>query len=386
MTIKFFADVNSKKIYTSDPSSVSTLENSFFGKREGQTLFLSPIEALYLIDVRKAICVETNTNKEVDFNFLASKFLENSLSKYFAYCAWRERGLIARDLNFQELKNYNRNPVINYEGKKLETYKIKSKAFFYKDSLIAVLQNSKELRDLYLKYWFGQYGLYKADQKGSVMKLDIFETIFLARHFGLKIENYSLEQIFKIAKSHISDFEKFYQIYEDWRLNGFILKTGFKFGTHFRVYFPTQANYEHSKHVLEVFSKERSQIIYRWARAIRVAHSVKKTFIFAIEGQKKEIKKLLRPKYTHFVLYSRKNGTIAKPTTDKPSYLMLCLSEFDYISGKILAGAIEECKAFGLGLVLAIADRESSTTFYLVNRINIPQSNYEYYQLEWFLP
>ncbi|MEM3362151.1 MAG: tRNA-intron lyase [Candidatus Anstonellaceae archaeon] len=392
MAIKIFVDTQAKKIYCSDPSSISILQKGFFGKIENKKLILSTIEALYLMDVRNAVCIDEKTNKELDFNFFLKNFLEKrDLIKYFTYCAWRERGLIARDIKFENLKNYKKSPVIRYEGKSMSIKKLDCSAYFDANSLISILTDLKEAKKLYFTYWFGQYGLYKSEEKGSIMKLDIFETIFLAKHFGLKLENFSLDEVFKLAQSKIPDFEKFYQVYEDWRLNGFILKTGFKFGTHFRVYFPNflpnnSNNLQHSKHVLEIFSKSSSQIIYKWARAIRVAHSVKKTFILAIEGQKKDIKQFSKPKYTHFVLYSRKEGGICKPNSDEPSYLMLSLSELDYISAKSLAAAIEECKSYGLGLVLAIADRESSTTFYLVNRINIPQSKYEYYQLEWFLP
>ena len=35
-----------------------------------------------------------------------------------------------------------------------------------------------------------------------------------------------------------SDFQKLYDVYADWRSKGYVIKTGFKFGTHFRIYFP----------------------------------------------------------------------------------------------------------------------------------------------------
>ena len=71
-----------------------------------------------------------------------------------------------------------------------------------------------------------------------------------------------------------------YEVYEDWRMNGYVVKTGFKFGTHFRIYFPGASpaasgdEWIHSKHVLHVFPKEQKMVISEWARAVRVAHGV----------------------------------------------------------------------------------------------------------------
>lgn len=389
MKIKILVDKKEKKIFVDDPSTIAILENGFYGKREGKLLILSPTEALYLIDIRNAVCFDSSSNNEISFNELVNLFYEKKqLAKYFGYCGWRERGLILRDLKFENLKVYKKSPSIKYEGKKTIFKPLNCSLYFYKDDLLSILEDKEKAQKLYSEHWFGQLGVYKSEHKGLITKFDIFETIFLTKHCKLKIKNCSLEEVLATAKKKYKDFEKIYKVYEDWRLNGFILKTGFKFGTHFRIYFPKNQNnnFEHSKHVLEVFSRKNKQVIYKWARAIRLAHSVKKTFVLAIDGQKKEISTKEKPFLADFVLYSRKKDGISKPLKDDPSYLMLCLSEYNLLSGEYLAQAIEECKSFGLGLILAIADRESSVTFYLVNRIDIPQSNYEYYQLEWFLP
>jgi hypothetical protein len=36
--------------------------------------------------------------------------------------------------------------------------------------------------------------------------------------------------------------------------------------------------------------------------------------------------------------------------------------------------------------MLAIADRESSVTYYHVKRLELPGSEYEYYEIEWAQP
>ncbi|HII39100.1 TPA: hypothetical protein HA318_03825, partial [Candidatus Micrarchaeota archaeon] len=91
----------------------------------------------------------------------------------------------------------------------------------------------------------------------------------------------------------------------------------------------------HSKHVIHVFPREAKMLISEWARAIRVAHGVKKTFILAIPGVKKEAAAEL-----DFLLYHRKKGEIETPKADSPKYVMLALSEEEEIGGAELAQAL----------------------------------------------
>ena len=183
-----------------------------------------------------------------------------------------------------------------------------------------------------------------------------------------------------------------YSVYEDWRLRGYIVKTGFKFGTHFRIYFPgaspirDEKEWIHSKHVIHVFSRRSKLIISEWSRAIRVAHSVKKTFILAIPGIKAKIKVNPKKPRLDFLAYHRLKGNIEKPGEGKPRYLMYSLTEDEYIGGTELADALAECDHYGLEMIMAISDRESSVTYYAIKRIDLPGSDYEYFEIEWVQP
>jgi tRNA splicing endonuclease len=212
----------------------------------------------------------------------------------------------------------------------------------------------------------------------------------------MKVENADEKAIIRAAKKKHKFFNEMYEVYEDWRLNGFVLKTGFKFGTHFRLYFPgaspvrTNSEWIHSKHVIHCFPRASKLLISEWARAIRVAHSVKKTFVLAIPGAAKAKKAQKSAGELHtdldFLLYHRKDGGIENPKSGKPKYLMFSLSEEEYIGGEELADAISKCKRIGLELLLAICDRETSVTYYAVKRIEVPGSKYEYYEIEWEQP
>ena len=183
-----------------------------------------------------------------------------------------------------------------------------------------------------------------------------------------------------------------YSVYEDWRSRGYVVKTGFKFGTHFRIYFPgaspvrSEDEWMHSKHVIHVFPRKHRQIISEWARAIRVAHSVKKTFILAIPGKKLSAARKAKPRLLDFLLYHRKGAGIETPKDGTPRYLMYSLTEDEYIGGTELAEALSECDKSGLEMMMAISDRESSVTFYVIKAVELPGSEYDYFEIEWVQP
>ncbi len=375
-------------IIVTDASSVGALLRGFFGSQFGENkskLALLPVEALYLVDVRNASVSENGS--PLTFNELAAPFKtdEKFLAKYFCYRDWRDRGLIARDIAEAE-GNYGRGPVVRYPSQDFECPRVKAKALYFADDLMSVVDEEEAGLFLYQNYWFGQYGTYKAKKHGKLLKLDAYETLFLARHGGMKLDT-SAAKLLKEAKKRRSDFESLFDVYEDLRLRGFVLKTGFKFGTHFRLYFPgakpilDQSEWMHSKHVIHVFPRDAKMLISEWARAIRVAHGVRKTFILAIPGKKRESKADL-----DFLLYHRKHGNPENPKEHKPKFVMLALSEEEEIGGQDLAQAIARAKQLGLDLVLSICDRETSITHYRVKRIDLPKSQYEYYEIEWVQP
>ncbi|MFH1056271.1 MAG: tRNA-intron lyase [Candidatus Micrarchaeota archaeon] len=381
-------EVAEGKILASEAASVESLNKGFFGQPvEGKKdkLYLSPEEALYLMDVRNAE-VE-RSGKKIDFNQLAFDYRDDRkfLARYFCYRDWRDRGLIARSIT-EAHGNYGRSPVVKYPSQDFKPPKIRGKALFFNDDLMAVLDDEED-KVLFENHWFGQWGTYKAKKHGRLLKLDAYETLFLMNHASLKC-NVEEKRIVKEAVARRSDFLSLYSVYEDFRLRGFVVKTGFKFGTHFRLFFPgaapslEQGEWMHSKHVIHVFPRETKMLISEWSRAIRVAHGVRKTFILAIPGEKKVEREEL-----DFLLYHRrKGGLIENPKEDKPKFVMMALSEEEEIGGAELARAIERAKDLGVDLILAICDRETSITYYRVKRVELPKSKYEYYEIEWSQP
>ena len=237
-------------------------------------------------------------------------------------------------------------------------------------------------------------GIYKQFSRGKLFKFDVFETVFLKKHMKAKVinmesgEELSENEIFEFSKNP-EIFKAIYEVFEDWRLRGFVVKTGYKFGSHFRIYFPgvspvkSSKEWIHSKHVLHVFPKFERMLISEWSRAIRVAHSVRKTFIIGIPGM--EEKDFLDIDLD-FLAYHRDNKNRAITPDENPNFVIWSLCEDEYIGGKELASALRIAEEIGLDLLLAINGRESDITYYLAKQIDLPGSKYQYYEIRWFQP
>ncbi len=390
-----------KGVWAEQEETFQKLRNNFFGEWREKKLFLNIEEALYLINFQNAVCMDKN-GKAVGFNELASRFAAKGprfFIQYNAFRDWRDRGLILKRFD-RELKGEKKaKSKKKYPAKELKTQKIKADAYWYPKSLFSVIDNEAVGRNLFNEHWLGQLGIYK-QERGTLLKLNFLETVFLAKHFGLRVIDSETGRAItdrKILSQVTKEREytkQLYEVYEEWRLKGYVVKTGFKFGSHFRIYFPGASpvksdKWIHSRHVLHVFPKQQKLLISEWARVVRVAHSVKKTFLLSIP-------KLKKSEYVDypadFLAYRRKKakeGWVRETPKDKPRYLLVAVSEDEHIGGVELASLLKKAESMGLELLLSISDRETSITYYVLKKIVLKdsgKSKNEYYEIEWMKP
>lgn len=388
MMLSLKYDRKSNSVYSDDQSTIDILKNGSFGTQKGGILSLMQEEALYLIDIRNAECIESTTKENIGFSRLASNFTKNKrlIARYFTYRDWRDRGLIIKDKALIAPSG-PKNLVKRYPSSDVSMKGYKMTGIFFPENITTIVDSTASGKNIYSNLWFGQYGTYKMGDRGTLNKFDIFETVFLMDKNVLETQGYTRNEIFKLASKRRPDFSKLYDVYKDWRGKGYVVKTGFKFGTHFRIYFPgakplsNDSPKVHSRHVIHVFPRDSKMLISEWARAIRVAHSVRKTFILAIPGKSRR-----KNMQIDFVLYHRKGKSIEDPNTDSPRYAMLSIAEDEYIGGSELSSIINEAQSRRLELIIAIADRETAVTYYKVRKIDLPKSNYEYYEIDWMQP
>ncbi|MFA5106661.1 MAG: tRNA-intron lyase [Candidatus Micrarchaeia archaeon] len=376
--------------YSAQPQAVTACSKGFFGEISRGTVFLAPEEALYLCEARNALPLAKDGRKLGMEDVVSAFSSKRLIPRYYAYKDWKDRGLVARDPMEMSPPYKSEGSARQYARGKFRPGRLKLSGHFLPGSLTTVCGDGKDGMAAYGRHWLGQYGTYKAHTRGKLLKLDIFETVFLAKKKMLKIANSTAAKARRAALGAHPDFDRLYEVFEEWRQSGYVVKTGFKFGTHFRLYFPgaspvsENGAWVHSKHVIQVFPRDCRMLVSEWARAIRLAHSVNKTFILAIPGKKARRKKsLFTP---DFLLYHRAGPAAQNPKTSEPKYLMMAISEEEKIGGELLSEALDTCRRAGLGLAIAIVDRETSVTYYFVKRVSLPKSRFEYYEIEWGQP
>lgn len=85
------------------------------------------------------------------------------------------------------------------------------------------------------------------------------------------------------------EFPQKYKVYKDLRERGFVVRTGFKFGTHFRVYDrgvklkkgPKSAK-EHTKWIVHAVPEGFTCSYAELSRAVRLAHNIRATMLWAV--------------------------------------------------------------------------------------------------------
>ncbi|MFA5613151.1 MAG: tRNA-intron lyase [Methanoculleus sp.] len=124
--------------------------------------------------------------------------------------------------------------------------------------------------------WYGK----RLDQERLLLRP--IESIYLARRHCLSItrdgEPMSTEQFLDVAEEKDVEIRYKEQVFSDLREKGYIPRTGYKFGHHFRVY---SGKKTHSEMLVHAVSSGTAIPMSTISRSVRLAHSVKKKMLFA---------------------------------------------------------------------------------------------------------
>ncbi|MFB6180747.1 MAG: tRNA-intron lyase [Candidatus Nanohalobium sp.] len=103
-------------------------------------------------------------------------------------------------------------------------------------------------------------------------------------------EEMSREALHQVFVDRDEDFVHKYRVYSDLRERGFIVKSGFKFGAHFRVY-PRGVNpykdgpkkqSEHTQWVVHAVPEDETMSFEEMSRAVRLANNIRATMLWAV--------------------------------------------------------------------------------------------------------
>ena len=192
------------------------------------------------------------------------------------------------DITFYEVSK------INIKGK-IKNHKFpKTTGMLLANSV--VVSDKKTARELFEKEFFGK-------PFGEGIQLSMVETLYLLERENIELRNVknnmklSLSKLKNIIKKSQPDIEQIFTVFKDLKKHGMLVKTGFKFGSHFRAY-TKKPDENHAEYLIHVVDKKYKVIWAEISRAVRLAHSVNKEIIFAkIENKKIDYVKFgrLRP-------------------------------------------------------------------------------------------
>lgn len=126
---------------------------------------------------------------------------------------------------------------------------------------------------------------------GEKLQLSLIEASHLADSQQLILKNsrtgrkMDAEQLKKYARKAQRDFDLRLSAYEDLRKRGLVVKTGFKYGSHFRAY-EGDPNKMHARFLIHAVPGGYVALWPEISRAIRLAHGVRKEILFCKVGNK----------------------------------------------------------------------------------------------------
>ena len=158
-----------------------------------------------------------------------------------------------------------------------------------------VVWNIQESRDLFANGYFGKpIGISKPNPNdiNVPLILDLIEGCYLQEISKIKItkdgKSVSQNALIRICRKEYHNFDKKYQVYKDFRENGYVINPGIKFGCDFAVY-ERGPGIDHAPFLIQVYNKSDDISSTAVVLAGRLASSVKKQFILAIPRSKSKI-------------------------------------------------------------------------------------------------
>ncbi|MCX9084286.1 MAG: tRNA-intron lyase [Candidatus Methanoperedens sp.] len=326
-----------------EKNAIEELHNrSFYGRPKGDTLEVSLVENAYLIYMGK-IRVEFE-GEGLDFkNFFlkASSIFKNFELYYIVYKDLRERGYYVQPAvtgfrvyprgghpgktpaeffiyvtseriplllssiitHLGTVENLKKRLVLAivdedsdltyYEVKKTipnGTFKLCTED---KPSTASLLEDRVMIWDPKVSLSLQKQGFFGKPMDEGHLQLSLVESCYLLKNGILEIEDREKRKLdfsgFSTLASKIeSNFSIKYAIYEHLRNTGLVPKTGFKFGTHFRVYkkIEDMAKLPHSDYLIHAIEHEHTFSLQQLSRAVRLANSVRKDMIYGAVDSK----------------------------------------------------------------------------------------------------
>lgn len=146
------------------------------------------------------------------------------------------------------------------------------------------------------------YGKPLPEENPDRLELELIETAYLVEKGKLKVKQkgkkkaLNFKDLMEIGSKNVNEFHPQFVVYRDLREKGYLAKTGYKFGAHFRVYERgvklvrgPKAPHEHTKFVVHAVPEESAFSLPEMSRAVRLAHNIRATFVWAVVDRESDV-------------------------------------------------------------------------------------------------
>jgi tRNA-intron endonuclease len=148
------------------------------------------------------------------------------------------------------------------------------------------------------------YGKPMPFEEPNRLELDLIEATYLVERKKLKVfvkedrkkRKISLQELMEIGSKNVNQFHPSFIVYRDLRNRGYLCKTGFKFGSLFRVYDRgvkikkgAKAPHEHTRYVVQPVAEESAFSLPEMSRAVRLAQNIRATLVWAVVDRDNDV-------------------------------------------------------------------------------------------------
>jgi len=336
--VEIRAKISGDRVVIDNEKFASMMNARGYGRffDEGK-LELSPVEAMYLMEKKKLNIIDGNEMKEEEtfdkfshlderfshkfivyrdlrrrgykircFHDLGSEGIDYSLKpkrleqrEIFVVCAGeREEFMVDRIIGYTEqidpLIEELWIGVVDEEGEvtyyRIEEMEPKGKF----EDVKGLHCRGILLRDLVIVKARGdekklfEEGFYGSLSNGEI-SISLIEALHLMENGILEVYQHErkldFSELIRISKTYQPDIETRYRVYKDLKERNMCVKTGYKFGTHFRVYERDPRRY-HAEYLIDVVEPDFRSTWPNMSRGIRLAHSVRKMYVLAVVSDK----------------------------------------------------------------------------------------------------
>ncbi len=337
--------IDAQVIIPDEAEANQNYNKGYFGQRQGSQLNLDLIEATFLQETGR-ITIEKDGKKlslpEL-MNFGIAQHPNFEIG-YLVYRDLRRRGYIIRLGKNHQFNLYPRGGAPHSHQPKYEVKALSERRRFAIDDLIHWIKTGTEKKQKIilglvdeegdLTYYIAQLFIPKGNlddtpiKKGQATLLDDRAMVWnkklahqlqkraIGRNFddngavqlSLLETAYLMEENLHVVRDHAKltynefmdhatmiqpDIQFRIRTYRDLRKKGMVAKTGFKFGSHFRVY-KGEGIEGHAPFLVHVVPRGFTSTWTEISRAIRLAHSVKKQMVFSRDGDQIDYVKIRR--------------------------------------------------------------------------------------------